>query len=145
MVSFKKQVSAAYYPALCTMRCSIPPNPFKNDDFSEEKIDKSINFLLNYDPPTEIDSHGTKFWKNSLGELHRDNGPAVIYKNGTKAWYQNDKLHRLYEPAIINYNGRKEWYQNGKRHRENGPAIIYPDGTKIWYQNGEEYSEEDYN
>ena len=56
-----------------------------------------------------------------------------IKHNGTKYWYQNDKLHRDNGPAVIYNDGEKRWYINGKLHRENGPAIIYPDGSKKWY------------
>ena len=51
--------------------------------------------------------------RNSSGQLHREDGPAVIYPDG-----------------------RQEWYRNGHLHRDNGPAAIYPDGTQYWYRNG---------
>jgi len=120
-------------------------NPFRNDILSKELIEKSINFLFLefYDPPTKINFEGTKFWKNSKGEFHRDNDlPAVIYKNGSKYWYQNGKRHRLNGPAVIYENGSKYWYQNGKYHRENGPAVIYKSGNKYWFVDGSQYSEE---
>ena len=47
------------------------------------------------------------------GQLHRDNGPAVIYPDGTQLWYRN-----------------------GKRHRDDGPSAVYPDGTQYWHRNG---------
>ena len=65
----------------------------------------------------EIDKKGNKFWCNSKGEYHREDGPAVECVNGTKIWYINGKLHRLDEPAIEYFNDDKFWYINGKRCR----------------------------
>lgn len=64
----------------------------------------------------------------------------IIYPNGTKVWYQEDKLHRLDGPAIEHFYGRKEWWINGLRHREDGPAIEYVNcniSNKCWYYYGE--------
>ena len=63
---------------------------------------------------------------------------------GDKWWYLNGKIHRENGPAIEYRNGDKEWYLNGKIHRENGPAIEWADGTKHWYLNGRCYTESDY-
>jgi hypothetical protein len=64
--------------------------------------------------------HGIDFieYKNEQGQLHRTDGPAIEYKDGTK-----------------------EWFINGKRHREDGPAVEYYTGTKFWYLNGKRYIE----
>lgn len=32
---------------------------------------------------------------NKIGELHRENGPALICADGYKAWYINGELHRV--------------------------------------------------
>ena len=84
-------------------------------------------------------------------QLHRENGPAVIYyfKNGkiqVEIYLKNDQLHRENGPAKIRYNiigniEEKHYYQNGKRHREDGPAIIHYNiigniEEKHYYQNG---------
>ena len=45
---------------------------------------------------------------------------------------------------IERVDGTKYWYQNDKLHRSDGPAIEYPDGTKMWYINGKEYSFTEY-
>ncbi len=47
-----------------------------------------------YVPPT--------FHKNAEGKYHNEDGPAIIWCNGSA-----------------------EWYINGKKHREDGPALIY--------------------
>lgn len=65
--------------------------------------------------------------------------PGYEYKEytlGIKKWYRNGELHREEGPAVIYDNGKKEWWIHGKRHREDGPAIIFHDGVKFWYKNG---------
>lgn len=45
-------------------------------------------------------------------------------KNGfIKEWFYNGFLHRVNGPAVEFINGTKEWWVNGKLHREDGPAI----------------------
>jgi phage pi2 protein 07 len=59
------------------------------------------------------------------GELHCEEGPAVIYFDGKKEWWKHGKLHRENGPAIFYPNGKGEvWYFEGKLHRKNEPAII---------------------
>jgi len=100
--------------------------------------------------------------------LHRENGPAMEYADGYKAWYLDGKRHRVDGPAIENANGDSSWYVDDKRHRVDGPAIEYADGgrswyiddkrhnidgpaiewsngTKSWYIDNEDYAEEDFN
>lgn len=36
-----------------------------------------------------IDEHGTAVWRNNNGGRHREDGPAVIYNNGTPEWCLN--------------------------------------------------------
>ena len=69
----------------------------------------------------EIDEKGTRRYYNRDGYLHRDNGPAVIWADGTCAWFQN-----------------------GLRHCANGPAVEWTDGTKWWYLQGVRYAEPTY-
>jgi hypothetical protein len=78
---------------------------------------------------------------DSEGRLHRDDGPAVEYVDGTKHWYQHGLLHRDGGPAVEHSNVCKCWYQHGELHRDDGPAVEYSDGTKYWYQNGIKLSE----
>ena len=83
----------------------------------------------------EVDENGT-FWRFN-SKLHRKNGPAIEYADGSKQWYINDKLHREDGPAIERANGSKQWYINDKLHREDGPAVEYANGTKEWWINDE--------
>ena len=96
-----------------------------------------------------------KEWKDSGGDLHRLDGPAIEYESGdvewwvhgklhrigggpaiewgdkTKMWYINDKLHKMNGPAVKYANGDKEWWVDGELHRIGGPAIEYVDGNKM--------------
>jgi len=80
------------------------------------------------------------------GNLHREDGPAVEWKNGYKAWYINGILHReLNLPAIEWSNGDKSYLVNGVYHREDGPAIEHIDGFKSYFIHGKPLSKEEFN
>ena len=93
----------------------------------------------------EVDICGTRRYHNGANQLHRENGPAVVWSNGTKFWLRNDQKHRTDGPAVEFSNGHVEWYQNNRLHRTNGPAVEYSDGDKAWYINGEELTEDEFN
>jgi hypothetical protein len=63
----------------------------------------------------EIDEDGNKFWHNSQGRIHRDDGPAIEWFDGDKCWYQNGLRHREDGPAEETNDGKKWWYIKGKR------------------------------
>ena len=94
----------------------------------------------------EITERGNKFYykDKAMSVFHREDGPAVEWLNGYKAWFLNNKRHREDAPAIEWPNGTKDWYLNGKRHREDGPAIEYASGSKSWYLNGKKLTEEEF-
>ena len=57
----------------------------------------------------------------AMTELHREDGPAVEYADGTKSWYINGKLHREDGPAVVHNNGYKDlYYIHGRRVNEDG-------------------------
>ncbi len=62
----------------------------------------------------------------------------IVYYN------EKDQLHRLDGPAIEWNDGSKEWWINNERHREDGPAVEYTGGYKEWFLNYEEYSEQEW-
>ncbi len=68
-----------------------------------------------------VHPNGNMYYQNEHGKRHREDGPAVIWKNGSKFWCINGKLHR-----------------------EDGPAVIYPDGDKVYYLHGIPYSYEEW-
>lgn len=103
-----------------------------------------------------IDERGhIRWYKEGTKILHRKDGPAIKYVNGSTVWYLNGEFHRTDGPAI-EYVGKQiladncliesdpkfekaiaknQWWVNGKIHREDGPAIEYMNGTKHWYLN----------
>jgi len=64
-----------------------------------------------------IDEDGNKRWYNDRGELHREDGPAIEWVDGSKEWYINDKFHREDGPAAEYVNGGNRWYINDKLYR----------------------------
>ena len=86
----------------------------------------------------------TKYIQNEQGLLHCEDGPAVVWADGSKEWWLNGKPHREGGHAIEHKNGDKEWYKHGQLHRIDGPAIEYADGTKEWFISGEEVTEEEF-
>ena len=68
-----------------------------------------------------VDKDGTIYYKNKKGQYHREDGPAVLYSNGTKVW------------SI-----------NGLIHREDGPAIEYPGGYSEYRLSNIRYTKEDW-
>jgi len=48
--------------------------------------------------------------------VHKDDGPAIVWKTG-----------------------ELEWYVQNKRHRSDGPAVIFPEGDVMWFLNGFKY------
>ena len=61
---------------------------------------------------------GTRFYYNTNGQLHRTDGPALEYADGSKSWYQNGEYHRTDGPAIEWFNGHFEWWVNGEELTE---------------------------
>ena len=106
---------------------------------SEQAVFDTLKYRI------EVDAYGTRRYYNAAKQLHRTDGPAIEYADGSKSWYKNDQYHRTDGPAIDWTCGRKEWYQNHKRHRIDGPAIIFEDGHKLWYINGKKLTEAEFN
>ena len=74
---------------------------------SEQEVFDTLRYRI------EVDSSGTRWYYNSAGQLHRDEGPAIEYPNGAKYWYQNGLRHRTDGPAIEWYDGDKWWFIDG--------------------------------
>jgi hypothetical protein len=62
----------------------------------------------------QTDEYGDRYWLNSEGQLHREDGPAVECADGSRAWYLNDQLHREDGPALEWANGYREWWLKGE-------------------------------
>ena len=94
-----------------------------------------------------IDEDRNKYYykDKAMTILHRLDGPAVEWANGSKSWWVDGKQHRLDGPAVEWANGYKAWYVDDKCHRLDGPAIEYADGYKAWYVDGKHLSEHEFN
>ena len=84
-------------------------------------------------------------YRNHRGLLHRVDGPAVEWANGSKEYWDHGRLHRLDGPAIDWVLGTKLWYQNGLFHRVDGPAIEYFNGKGEYWINGGKISKREFN
>jgi hypothetical protein len=62
-------------------------------------------------------------------------------------WYrdENDRLHRTDGPAVEYFDGSCSWYKHGKLHRTDGPAIDWVDGSKQWWVDSVRLTEEEFN
>lgn len=71
------------------------------------------------------------------GRVHRTDGPARVYPDGTWVWCCKGLVHRDGGPARrLASDGCMEWWQRGQLHRDDGPAVVYPDGLLAWYKHG---------
>jgi hypothetical protein len=70
---------------------------------------------------------------------------AGIAETGIIRWnLPNGRLHREDGPAVEWPDGSKEWYLDGKRHREDGPAVESSDGVNEWYIRGKKLLPSEY-
>ena len=93
----------------------------------------------------EILDENFLIWRDTYGKLHREDGAAVEWSDGTRHWFVNGKHHREDGPAIEWADGAKSWYIDGQLHRKDGPAVEYADGTKHWYIDGGSLTEDEFN
>ena len=78
--------------------------------------------------------------------MKRDSNGCKLHKNGNKTWKNSaGQYHRTDGPAIERADGTKEWYINGQLHRVDGPAIEWASGDKYWYFKGKQISEKEFN
>lgn len=90
---------------------------------------------------------GFKVWRRPCNEnIHREDGPALIWPNGSEQWYFNGACHRIGAPAYHDpKTGAEMWYVDGKLHRLDGPAQIWPYHVEIeWHIKGEQYTFEEW-
>ena len=81
-----------------------------------------------------LESDGSKRWYNEHDQLHRTDGPAVIYTNGGQYWFINNKFHRTDGPAIIRSDGTKEfWIHNIQLTEDEYYDIIQSEEHLNWF------------
>ena len=49
----------------------------------------------------------------------------IVDEDGTKRWYLDGELHREDGPAIVRANGEEFWYRNGRPHKEFGTTYVF--------------------
>jgi hypothetical protein len=92
-----------------------------------------------------INSRGDRRWcKPGTYILHRLDGPAVEYADGTRQWWVDGKLHRLDGPAVEYADGSREWWVDDKLHRLDGPAYEGASGSRWWFIEGEKIAEREF-
>jgi len=80
--------------------------------------------------------------KELIKEAVEGESKPITHISGVKRWrLPNGRLHRKDGPAIIYPDGSEQWWLNGKNHREDGPAITDENGEERWFLRGEEYTE----
>ena len=79
---------------------------------SEQEVFDALTYRI------EFDVFGTRKYRNSAGQLHRTDGPAIEYQNGAKFWVQNNLLHRTDGPAVMYANGELQWWIHGEHMSE---------------------------
>ena len=92
------------------------------------------------------DSLGTvRYYKPNTTILHRIDGPAVEWADGSKSYYVDDKLHRIDGIAVEYADGFKAYWVDDKLHRLDGPAVEYADGNKEYWVDGVYFPEDEFN
>ena len=97
------------------------------------------------EPDWYIDEDGDKVWylpSKGRDYLHREDGPAIEFQSGARAWRYCNMLHREDGPALILSDGSSYWYIRDKLHRLNGPAIETANGNRHWFIEGKELPKE---
>lgn len=67
--------------------------------------------MINPQPIHTIQPDGTQTWYLN-GELHREDGPAILYIDGSEEWYHHDQKHRVDGPSLTRKNGGQKWSLN---------------------------------
>lgn len=101
---------------------------------------RSIDNLMivsNYDSPennftgvTINESETITYYVN--GTIHRDNGPARLFKDGRIIYFQNGFIHREDGPAEVYLDGSYAYSKNGNYHRDDGPAVVNSEEIQYW-------------
>jgi hypothetical protein len=118
-----------YHGHLTTARTAIPKYEQRLKDEKKSQVFTGVQKV--------VDEFKEVWYLN--GQKHREDGPAAIYRSGSRIWYRQGNLHREDGPAVMLANGRCEWFVNGLRHRLDGPAITTITGLEEWYKDGKRH------
>jgi hypothetical protein len=61
-----------------------------------------------------IDAYGNKFFfkDKKMTKIHREDGPAIEYADGSLEWRINGQIHREDGPAVVYANGDEGFFLN---------------------------------
>jgi hypothetical protein len=60
-----------------------------------------------------------KTWCTDLGQLHREDGPAIIWAGGHYEYWHQGALHRMDGPAVKRPDGQYKWYIDHMQYNTN--------------------------
>ncbi len=104
--------------------------------YLKEKTEYKIEGKLHREDGQAIEYSDIAYGKTLLGPVGPDQRLYVCDSKNTKHWYYKGELHNDNGPAILLPDGSCEYRQHGLLHREDGPAIILiPLNIKDWYIN----------
>jgi hypothetical protein len=139
--------------------------PLKTEFFEEGKehiVLPSDDYTRSFYRMDSVEYGGEINYYNADGEIHRNFGPAMTYKDvpGYAVWVYQNHMHRQGGPAYVNpmngetiYAVRAMREEDGDiisiRHRLDGPAFIKKDQegnvvTEKYYIGNKEISKKDY-
>ena len=64
------------------------------------------------------------FWYDDENRLHRQDGPAIEYADGGRAWLKHGLMHRLAGPAVVYAGGHTEWWIDNRRYDQAEHALL---------------------
>lgn len=77
-----------------------------------------------------INYHGTKAYINDNDQFHREDGPAIIWRNGRKEWRVDGERFMTYEAdGVYTMNTIYLAYES---HSPNGNRSMVRNGEDIW-------------
>lgn len=80
-----------------------------------------------------------EYGRHGLHYLNGEPFTGIEDGEGYHIYYKYGKFHREDGPALEWWDGEKAWWVNGERHRTDGPAIIWSSGGVEWWVNDQWY------
>ena len=89
---------------------------FPHFTINPKMIDFTVQAIITPDPSImNMDSFGNRRWYNQRNKLHRTDGPAVVWSDGSEEYRIHGTVHRIDGPAKIWSDGTEEYWEFGKR------------------------------
>lgn len=87
----------------------------------EEKNIEKLTIRLNIPSAFKL---GIAYVHLKNNQIHRTEGPAVVFEDGSYIWCLQGKVSRTNGPALVFQKQYMEWRVDGKPHRVDGPAKL---------------------